>query len=393
MGLYQKAIEFFQTPGGKSLSWHQMFGFDNDNPQRSAKEFIENGYIKASDVKPVVDKIAQNVGSVGWKVYTKDRNGELTLNTDSKLNDLLDSPNPKQTWGRLNTAAIINLLVTGNSFLKGVDSVGFAPGAYREIEILLSQGVAPIVAKDYSILGYEYEIARLRTKYTLEEIIHLSFFNPSENGLETGLGISPLQAGMDAYQTSINQWKASSSLLKNKGAVGFISNDSDDVLEDDEYKSAQASFNRKAGGASNFGKVIVTPSKMKYNPMGMTAGDMKVIEIGIMTLRAICNIFGVDSSLFNDPANKTYNNRKEAEKAMWTNTVIPLLNMLSEEYNRTFVKAYSEEEGKDLVLSYDVSGVEVLQEDKDKKIDRVIKMINAGLITDEQGKERLDIND
>ena len=221
----------------------------------------------------------------------------------------------------------------------------------------------------------------------------MKYFNPTEKGLMSGLGLSPLQSAVYPYRTSLNQWEASSNLLKNKGAIGFISNESDDVLDDQELESAQKAFDSKIGGASNFGKSIITPSKMKYNPMGMTAADMQIIEMGVKTLRAICNVYGIDSSLFNDPANKTFNNRREAEKALWTNVNIPILRMMEASYNRSFVQSYSQEEGKNLCLKFDVSDVEVLHEDKDKKVDRVIKLLQSGVITIEQAQEMIDITD
>ena len=125
----------------------------------------------------------------------------------------------------------------------------------------------------------------------------------------------------------------------------------------------------------------------------MTAADMQIIEMGVKTLRAICNVYGIDSSLFNDPANKTFNNRKEAEKALWTNVNIPILRMMEASYNRSFVEKYSQEEGRNLILKYDVSDVEVLHEDKDKKVDRVIKLLESGVITIEQAQEMIDITD
>jgi len=127
-------------------------------------------------------------------------------------------------------------------------------------------------------------IDRIDTTYSAEEIIHMKYFNPTEKGLMSGMGLSPLQSAVYPYRTSLNQWEASSNLLKNKGAIGFISNESDDVLDDQELDSAQKAFDSKIGGASNFGKSIITPSKMKYNPMGMTAADMQIIEMGVKTL-------------------------------------------------------------------------------------------------------------
>ena len=393
MNLIQKAIQFFQTDTNRKINWNEFFGFDKDNPTANFTEFINQGYSRSPDLKPIVDKIANTTSSVKWCVYEQ-RNGELIKDESSKLNDLLYSPNPNQTWNELQYGLVVNLALTGNALARGIDSIGLgAEGAFRQLEVLYTQGITPNLDSNYNIISYDYVIDRIDTTYSAEEIIHMKYFNPTEKGLMSGMGLSPLQSAVYPYRTSLNQWEASSNLLKNKGAIGFISNESDDVLDDQELESAQKAFDSKIGGASNFGKSIITPSKMKYNPMGMTAADMQIIEMGVKTLRAICNVYGIDSSLFNDPANKTFNNRREAEKALWTNVNIPILRMMEASYNRSFVESYSKEEGKNLYLKFDVSDVEVLHEDKDKKVDRVIKLLESGVITIEQAQEMVDITD
>ena len=393
MNLIQKAIQFFQTDTNRKINWNEFFGFDKDNPTANFQNFINDGYSRTPDLKPVVDKIASTTSAVKWAVY-EERNGELIKDESSKMWDLLYSPNPNQTWNELQYALVVNLALTGNALARGIDSVGLGvEGAFRELEVLYTQGITPNLDANYNIISYDYVIDRIDTTYSAEEIIHMKYFNPTEKGLMTGMGLSPLQSAVYPYKTSLNQWEASSNLLKNKGAIVFISNESDDVLDDQELASAQSAFDKMVGGPKQFGKVRVTPSKMRYNPMGMTAADMQIIEMGVKTLRAICNVYGIDSSLFNDPANKTFNNRKEAEKALWTNVNIPILRMMEAAYNRSFVEKYSQEEGRNLCLKYDVSDVEVLHEDKDKKVDRVIKLLESGVITIEQAQEMIDITD
>jgi phage portal protein BeeE len=71
-------------------------------------------------------------------------------------------------------------------------------------------------------------------------------------------------------------------------------------------------------GASKFGKAIATSANVDFIQMGMDATQLKIIESAVMKLRDLCNLYGVDSSLFNDPANKTYNNRNRPIKLITT---------------------------------------------------------------------------
>ena len=375
--LNKKAIDFLQDQRNQIIPIENVINLNKDGVQKNFTEFIDNGYASGTDVKPVVDKISTTAGSVPWVVKEVMRNGDIEIVENSGLNDLLVMPSPGIPWVDFMQSAIINLMTTGNTFIEPLEAVGFGELA-KQLEILAPQAMTPIINHVTGFVkGYRYKVGNIERTFTVEELIHTKYYNPRLKGYTTGLGLSPLEAAVYAYQTSNSQWLAASSMLKNKGVIGFISNDSDIILDKSERKEAQDALNRDIGGPDKFGGVRVTPSKMRYQAMGMTAGDMKMIEMGVVSLRAICNIYGVDSSLFNDPANKTFNNRKEAEKALWTNVNIPTLEKFKSTYNQSFVKAYSESEGRNLFVDYDVSEVQVLHEDKDKQATRGVKLNNA----------------
>ena len=60
----------------------------------------------------------------------------------------------------------------------------------------------------------------------------------------------------------------------------------------------------------------------------MNANDLKIIESQAINLRELCNIFHLPSQLFNDSANKTYNNQKAGEIAAIENGVVPPTNKI-----------------------------------------------------------------
>jgi hypothetical protein len=130
----------------------------------------------------------------------------------------------------------------------------------------------------------------------------------------------------------------------------------------DEAEAVQNKFQQRVGGAANFGKTLVTNKDLNYIQMAMSSQDLQLIEKGVINLRAMCNVFGLDSSLFNDPANKTFNNRKEAEKALYTNAVQPTLDKVEAEFNRWLVPTHTE--SNELRFRFDYSEVSALQTDQ-----------------------------
>jgi phage portal protein BeeE len=92
--------------------------------------------------------------------------------------------------------------------------------------------------------------------------------------------------------------------------------------------------------------------------MGMSPVDLNIIESDRMDLRSLCNVYHVPSELFNDAANKTYSNTKEAGSAVYTNAVLPALNQFRDALNQFISSKYP-----GLYCDYDASMISELQDD------------------------------
>jgi phage portal protein BeeE len=105
----------------------------------------------------------------------------------------------------------------------------------------------------------------------------------------------------------------------------------------------------------------------------------------------MCNVLGFDSSIFNDPANKTFNNRKEAERAMLSDAIIPLNEQLSTGYTRWLVPTHFPNEKDNIRMRVDFSEHPAMQEGLTEKADAVTKIKTAGIISANQAAEILDL--
>ena len=130
----------------------------------------------------------------------------------------------------------------------------------------------------------------------------------------------------------------------------------------EEAAQVQQAWNRDIQGTHNSGKIKVTNKDLNYIQMAMSATDLQLVESDVITLRAMCNVYGLDSSLFNDPANKTFNNRKEAEKALYTNAVIPLSEKIAMAHTQYIAQNHFP--NGNVRMRQDFSNVEALQSDK-----------------------------
>lgn len=322
------------------------------------KKFIEEGFVKNPNVYSVTSRIAQNFSRAEWVVKRKFADGSSEVVMDSGLNDVLRCPNQLQTWAEFQESACLYYLLTGNIYVNGTKATGFGD-AYREISLLPPQITSPIVGDMVNpVKGYEMLSTPIQ-RFEFDEVLHMRYHDPRIIGLETLIGLSPLETAMYVYSANNQQWEAMASILQNKGAMGIVTNRTERGLRAEDVEQMKQQYKKSFGGSENFGTPMFTTANVDFIQMGMSATDLQLLEQGVLSLRAICNIYKVSSRLFNDPANSTYNNVQQAEKGMWNDAIIPLLNKFKQGYNAWLVPAF----GDDLYLDYDLSEVDSLQAD------------------------------
>lgn len=389
---------------------NMLLGFNGTTPNQSEQQLLDDGYGSNVTVYAIIKKIAQSGADIP-KILI-DENDPETIIEDGEVFDMLQMPGIYQgeTLSQFDyfEALITYLLAAGNTYQRGMIATGFGD-IWQQMEILPSGLVKPLVSTSFlhGAAGYQFNDKQAQFNIPTEEVMHTRFVNPTQQGLNTLEGLSPLQAAIFAMTGSSDIQKAISIMVKNQGARGILSNKSDRSLKPEEAQALSDRANEKIQGVKNFNKIHISNTDMDYLQIGMSATDLKVIESGVLTDRQLCNAYGVSSRLFNDPANSTFNNVKEAEKALYTNAVIPDLNKILADVNNKWLKQWSLRDNKRYKWMLDTSGVEALQSDqkteaeKDKiRMDGVNVVLNmsitseakAGLLQTEYGYSEDEAN-
>lgn len=363
----------YDRNGGKFTPF-KSFGLNKDS-------LLKKGYEENIDAYSVVKKIVDVSKSVEWIVEKKTTNG-WELMPENTINDLLENPNPTKgyTWQDIQEQFLTYLLCSGNAYLFGEKLEGFGD-KIMDLDVLPSNHVEIKCSESFFLNNVEYtfKLGKTNETYDNKNLSHVKLFNPSFNSVEESLyGLSAFQVAYRVIKVGSDKWEADSHLLQNRGIAGIISDGSDRPMTSAEAQKAQESFDRESTGKTKFGKVRVTNKNLKYIQMGMSSQDLELIKKGVITLRAMCNVFGLDSSLFNDPANKTFNNRLEAEKSLYTNAIIPISNKLAASFTRYI--AYNHYPDKSVRIRQDFSKVEALQTDKKQEAEKD-KIVMEGVNT------------
>ena len=128
-------------------------------------------------------------------------------------------------------------------------------------------------------------------------------------------------------------------------------------------------FRKQHQGSKNAGDVIITPKKLSWLNFGLNAVDVSLIEQFNASQKDLCNIYNVPVQLLNNTDSSSYNNMKEAKKALYQNAVIPELLKIQDELNRWLSPKY----GDNVCIEFDFSVIPELQEETDKVVDQLLK--------------------
>ena len=343
-------------------------------------KLINEGYVSNADVYAIIKKICEVSSDVPF-VVEQNTNDGWEIDEESSLNNLITTPNDLVTSKEFRFETMLYLLNTGDIFWKKLTA---SFDLVTELELLESNLVQLLFNADQSVQAYEYsKLDTTLINYSPEEIIHNIYLNPSRFGVKSQRGLSPLQAGYAVLKSSNNRAVAEASMLSNRGATGILSSGSDLVMTPQDRAELQKATDKLVGGAENFNKAITTTANVTWTPMGMDANQLKMLEGGVMNLRELCNIFGVNSAMFNDQEASTLDNMKIADKKLYTDAVIPNNNKIISGYD-SIIPAYNSFENKELRIVQDLSSIDALQEDqkvkaeKDKiKIESITSVLTA----------------
>jgi hypothetical protein len=289
-----------------------------------------------------------------------------------KLNDLLKWPNEYCTWNDLVADGAGFKMITGNEMLWGnMLEAGANQGIPHELINAPAQYMAPYVTRGWPqrIVGWQLSNGDLR-QFTKEEILHVKYWNPHYDATGGGLmGMSPLKPGRRTLTRNNSAKKAGAVQLDNNGTPGIVY--VDDAIVPAAGREAQKDVMKRVwakehAGAENYGKLAFSGYKMGYVSVGSTLKEMDLTGLEAIDLRRIFNLWGIPSQLGNDPDNKSYNNQKEAEKALTSRGALPHLIAKRDHFNRQ-LKQYWGFKGVNVYCDFDMSVYPELQEDQKEK--------------------------
>lgn len=327
-----------------------------------------NGLTDSSYVFMCVNEIVKNLASVEWQIETRDANGIWSVDLKHPTNSLISKPNAKGSFSKLVKEMYVNYDLDGNFILHKIRGVG---GNIIGLECLPAQNVKP--KKDTAtntIIYYEYKVGNRTERIYPDDIIHGLFYNPSDSTW----GISKLDVLKRALDcdSKATEWNKSS--MENRGVTdgAFVI---DEILDSDELREAMVNVKENYANVNKGREPWVLHGGVKWVNMSRTPVEMDYLDTRKYTREEIAGVFGVPLLLLGVLERSSYNNLDTSKKLLWQDTIIPLLDELFETLNFSLQQEF----GENWRITYNLSNVSVLQEDRTRKIDDATKLKALGL--------------
>jgi len=257
-----------------------------------------------------------------------------------------------------------HLLLHGNGFVQIARD-----GSGRPIELfaLRPERVSVLPGDDGWPRAYRYKLNDRTLELPLEDadgwpcIIHLKAFHPVDDHYGAGCLSAADQAV--AIHNAAAQWNRA--LLENaarpSGALVYDGGADAAGLTSDQFERLKGELAQAYQGNANAGRPMLLEGGLKWQSLSLSPADMDFAELKAAAARDIALAFGVPPMLLGLPGDNTYANYREANRALWRLTLMPLtgkiLNGLEEGLRPWFPT---------LDLAVDLDRVPALSEDREK---------------------------
>ena len=380
-------------PTDKKMVGNMMGYFGVGSEERKSYKYADlanEGYLKNAVVYRCVNEISKGASAVPFILKFGDNIVE-----QHPLIDLLNRPNPLQSYSEFFNSLYGYLLLSGNSYVLKVGPDNGPPNELHQLRpdrLTIKGGGNPIPDRyEYTIGGKVQAIYQVDQDTGDSDLKHIKLWNP----LDDYYGCSPLAAAAVEVDQHNMSSKHNVNLLSNgarpSGAVIFKPKDDQGFpvnLTESQRQQLLTDLNNRFSGTNNAGRPLLLEGDFDWKEMGLSPKDMDFLNLKHLSATDIAMCFGVPSQLVGVPDAQTYANVAEARLALYEETIIPYLRKISSDLNEWLVPMF----GENLTLEFDIDAIPALSERRRRLYENVTSAVREGIMTRNEARERIGLD-
>ena len=325
--------------------------------------------------------LANPVAQRAVRIVAEGVGGAPVAWSDAKLEALVECSCGSQPLLEVLAA---HLALHGNAFVQIVKD---GAGVPVELYPLRPERVQVVAGEDGWPSAYRYILADRTLTIALEDengwpnIVQLKGFHPADD--HYGAGCLAAAAPAVAIHNAASEWNRA--LLANaarpSGALVYDSGDTAG-LSAEQFDRLKAELQAAFQGQGNAGRPMLLEGGLDWKAMSLSPADMDFATLKAAAARDIALAFGVPPMLLGLPGDNTYANYREANRALWRLTLLPLLSKILKGLQAGMADWFAE------APTVDLDRVPALSEDREKLWARVT---DADFLTPREKRELLGL--
>ena len=223
-----------------------------------------------------------------------------------------------------------HVLLHGNGY---VQVIAGADGMPAELFALRPERVSVEADARGWPAAYLYRVGESVTRLSPEDgagrtsLLHIRALHPLDD--HYGLGCVGAAAGAVAIHNAATVWNKA--LLDNaarpSGAMVDAPGDGS-VLSPEQFERVRREMEAAFSGAANAGRPMLLEGGLDWRAMSLSPAEMDFVGLKAAAAREIALAFGVPPMLMGLPGDNSYANYREANKALWRQTILPLVGKI-----------------------------------------------------------------
>jgi HK97 family phage portal protein len=288
--------------------------------------------------------------------------------------DLLKYVNPYWTFERLLQAIEMSMCVFGESFVVIERDNRGNPA---ELWFVPSNKITMLERRsaDEYVPGWKVEVGVGNyIEYVADDVIWIRGVMDPTNEFRS---LSPLRAARIAIESSIDAMVSNQSILRNGLNPGGILSPREGgmSLTREQRESIEEQLNLRMRGVDKAHKLAVFSHPMDLQTPQLTPADAQFLELLSFSVIDVCRVFKVPPTKLMDFSTATYSNVEQADKAFFSDCIIPEARRIASEFTEQLLKSY--EPG--LRLEFDFTRIPALQEDQTEIVNQMQILVSMGV--------------
>jgi HK97 family phage portal protein len=297
--------------GGMIHAWHPAFESAAPGCRYDYARGIAEGFLANPIAQRSVRLLAEGIGQAPLDC------------SDHRLASLVTATSAGQS---LVETLAANLLLHGNAYVQIIKD---GTGAPVELFALRPDRMQVVLDGRGWPHAYDYAVSGTATRLAIEDengwpgVIAIRTMHP----LDDHRGAGALEAAWQAVliHNAATAWNRA--LLENaarpSGALVYETGDGA-TLAHEQFERLKRELDIAFSGPANAGRPMLLDGGLRWQSMALTPADMDFATLKSAAARDIALAFGVPPMLLGLPGDNTYANYREANRALWRLTLLPL---------------------------------------------------------------------